>query len=234
MSKKKIVSLLTAGALATGIVGGTLAWFTSSDNVTNKFTTGVENVNDKDNNGLDIFEKFTPEEAKNLTPGTTVTKKVQVRNEASYSQFIRVKLTPVWTAPETLKGKNDNLDLTLNTNAISTTPTEGKWYLDSYGYYYFIGIVDSNKFTPLLLDSVTLNEQAGNDYKGGAFDVKVEADSIQSNNNAYENWDIKDDVVKKALGKCTENKGEDDAAGTTETDKAVYPDTVATGETTEF
>lgn len=223
MSKKKIVSLLVAGALATGIVGGTLAWFTSSDNVTNKFTTGAQNIDGKENNGLDIFEKFTPEEAKNLTPGTTVTKKVQVRNEASYSQFIRVKLTPVWTAPDTLVDKSDNLDLNLNTDAITTTPTEGKWYLASDGYYYFVGIVDSNKFTPLILDSVTLNKLADNAYEGGAFDVEVESDSIQSDNEAYKDWAVDDEGLYEALGGCTENEGE-----------AAPSDTVGTGKITEF
>ncbi len=39
MSKKKIIGLCIAGVLAVGSIGGSLAWFTSSDSVTNPFST---------------------------------------------------------------------------------------------------------------------------------------------------------------------------------------------------
>ena len=37
MNKRKIVTLLVAGTLTVGIVGGTLAYFTSQDSVVNQF-----------------------------------------------------------------------------------------------------------------------------------------------------------------------------------------------------
>lgn len=40
MNKKKLSALLLAGTLTAGVVGGTFAWFTSQDSVTNQFTTG--------------------------------------------------------------------------------------------------------------------------------------------------------------------------------------------------
>ena len=75
MKNKKITSLLVAGALTVGIVGGTLAWLTASDSVTNKFKTG-----ENQSVALDIYEKFDKDDAKVLQPGKTVDKKVQVKN----------------------------------------------------------------------------------------------------------------------------------------------------------
>lgn len=232
MKKKKLIYLLIAAVLTTGIVGGTLAWFTSSDNVTNKFTTG--SYNDDVTKGLDIYEKFTPADAKNLTPGADVTKKVQIKNTASYSQFIRVKLTPNWTAPDAVKDTNTNLELELNTDAISqptkdaegnvtkaAAPEEGKWFKSTDGYYYYIGVVGAGKYTPLLLNSVKVLGTAGNDYVGGAFEVKVESDSIQSEHDAYTSWAADD--VKAALKGLTADKGEEAASDTSATgDTKIY------------
>ncbi|MDD6770385.1 MAG: BsaA family SipW-dependent biofilm matrix protein [Inconstantimicrobium porci] len=223
MNKKKVISLLVAGVMTVGIVGGTLAWFTSSDNVTNKFTTG--SYNDDVTHGLDIWEKFDTEKATKLTPGADVTKKVQVQNTASYSQFIRVKITPAWTAPDAVKGTSTNLNPVFNTDAISETPTEGKWF-KSGDYYYYIGVVGSGHYTPLLLKSVQFvgTKENQNAYVGGAFDVEVLSDSIQSDHDAYKDWAGAPDDVKAALKGLTVDKGEKEPSDTLATGQnTVYP-----------
>lgn len=235
MNKKKVISLLVAGVMTVGIVGGTLAWFTSSDSATNKFTTG--SYSDEVTKGLDIWEKFTPSEATNLTPGADVTKKVQVKNTASYSQFIRVKITPKWTAPAGVAGTSTNLNPVFNTEKISqptkdadgkvvaAKPEEGKWFKSSDGYYYYVGVVGAGYYTPLLLNSVQFVGTAGdqNAYVGGAFDVKVDADSIQSDHDAYLSWAAGD--VKAAFSGLTAEKGDEKNSG-----NGTVNATVSTGE----
>lgn len=183
MNKKKVISLLIAGTVATGIIGGTLAWFTSQDNVTNTFSTG--SYNDDSDSGLDIYENF--KKAENVTPGTETTKVVQVKNEASYSQYIRVKLTPQWTT-DAAKEADPDADLLILNFGNNLGDAEGKWIDGGDGYYYYLGVVDSNKFTNKLLDSVTLSPQAGNEFLKAAYTVRVDAESIQSSNNAIDSW----------------------------------------------
>lgn len=96
MSKKKIASLLIAGILSVGVIGGSFAWFTSKDSVTNAFETVDANDTDNIESGIEIVEEFNKEDAKNMLPGVTKKKEVSVKNTASYNQFVRIKLDKVW------------------------------------------------------------------------------------------------------------------------------------------
>lgn len=89
MSRKKIVALIMGALLAVGIIGGSLAYFTSQDMVQNKFQT----TGDRENDGSDIkiVENFDEEGANKVEPGTTITKHVQVKNTDEYNQLIKVK-----------------------------------------------------------------------------------------------------------------------------------------------
>ncbi len=70
MSKKKIIGLCIAGVLAVGSIGGSLAWFTSSDSVTNPFTTAsTDNPSDPNSGIKKIHEDFNKEDADNTLPG---------------------------------------------------------------------------------------------------------------------------------------------------------------------
>ena len=209
MNKKKLSALLLAGTLTAGVVGGTFAWFTSKDTVTNQFATGGTNDDDK-NTGIDIWEKF--EKPTNVVPGTTTDKLVQVKNTSTYDQFIRVKITPKW--------EKDGLDasyLGLNFVEGSLGNEQGQWLKDG-DYYYYIGKVAGGKFTNTLLESVTLSKDAGNEYKNQKYQVVVDADSIQADNGAYEEWEDASKTIKDLLAKCENTTGNDsNEAGTTAT-----------------
>lgn len=208
MNKKKLSALLLAGTLTAGVVGGTFAWFTSKDTVTNQFATGGTNDDDK-NTGIDIWEKF--EKPTNVVPGTTTDKLVQVKNTSTYDQFIRVKITPKW--------EKDGLDasyLGLNFVEGSLGNEQGQWLKDG-DYYYYIGKVAGGKFTNTLLESVTLSKDAGNEYKNQKYQVVVDADSIQADNDAYKEW-TNSETIQKLLAKCENTTGNDkNAEGTTAT-----------------
>lgn len=94
MNKKfKYTSLVAAGAVTLGLVGGTLAWFTAQDEEVNKFSTTGNEYNPEDPNaGIDIVEDWDEKDAQDITPGTEVNKDVQVKNTENYDQFIKATL----------------------------------------------------------------------------------------------------------------------------------------------
>ncbi|MGU8583480.1 SipW-dependent biofilm matrix protein BsaA [Clostridium perfringens] len=201
MSKKKIIGLCIAGVLAVGSIGGSLAWFTSSDSVTNPFSTASTDNPSDPNSGIEIHEDFNKEDADNTLPGDTVTKQVNVINKATYDQLIRVKIKKVW---KDAKGepRNDldtkNIILNFENNLTdSNKPEEGKWIEGSDGYYYYNGIVNPDGQTANLLESVTLSKDTTNEFKGLKFDVVVDSEGVQAANGAVnDSWKDAPQVIK--------------------------------------
>ncbi|STB55065.1 SipW-dependent biofilm matrix protein BsaA [Clostridium perfringens] len=201
MSKKKIIGLCIAGVLAVGSIGGSLAWFTSSDSITNPFSTASTDNPSNPNSGIKINEKFNKEEADNTLPGDKVTKQVNVINKATYDQLIRVKIKKVWkdakgNEKSDLDTKNINLNFENNLTD-SNKPEEGKWIEGSDGYYYYNGIVNPDGQTANLLESVTLSKDITNEFKGLNFDVVVASEGVQAANGAVnDSWGTAPQVIK--------------------------------------
>lgn len=95
-----VASILLAGMI---VAGGTFAWFTSKDEVTNKLTAS----NDY---GVSITEDFTP--PSDWTPGQVVNKDVSVVNTGNVDAFVKVSLsntldlTTIITSDETFDSEN--------------------------------------------------------------------------------------------------------------------------------
>lgn len=201
MSKKKIIGLCIAGVLAVGSIGGSLAWFTSSDSVTNPFSTASTDNPSDPNSGIKIHEDFNKEDADNTLPGDNVTKQVNVINKATYDQLIRVKIKKVWKDAKgeekpDLDTKNINLNFENNLTD-SNKPEEGKWIEGSDGYYYYNGIVNPDGQTANLLESVTLSKDTTNEFKGLKFDVVVDSEGVQAANGAVnDSWKDAPQVIK--------------------------------------
>ena len=201
MSKKKIIGLCIAGVLAVGSIGGSLAWFTSSDSITNPFSTASTDNPSDPNSGIKINETFNKEEADNTLPGDKVTKQVNVSNKATYDQLIRVKIKKVWkdakgNEKSDLDTKNINLNFEKNLTD-SNKPEEGKWIEGSDGYYYYNGIVNPDGQTANLLESVTLSKDTTNEFKGLKFDVIVDSEGVQAANGAVnDSWGTAPQVIK--------------------------------------
>lgn len=79
--KVLIVSIVLALLI---VAGGTFAWFTSKDEVTNKLTAS-------NNYGVSIVESFTPPE--NWTPGQEVNKDVFVTNTGNLDAFVKASIS---------------------------------------------------------------------------------------------------------------------------------------------
>ena len=211
MSKKKIIGLCIAGVLAVGSIGGSLAWFTSSDSVTNPFTTASTDNPSDPNSGIKIHEDFNKEDADNTLPGDTVTKQVNVINKATYDQLIRVKIKKVWKdAKGEEKSDLDTKNIILNFEnnlTDSNKPEEGKWIEGSDGYYYYNGIVNPDGQTANLLESVTLSKDTTNEFKGLKFDVVVDSEGVQAANGAVnDSWKDAPQAIKTLGAKTNAHK----------------------------
>ncbi|MDM0527895.1 SipW-dependent biofilm matrix protein BsaA [Clostridium perfringens] len=211
MSKKKIIGLCIAGVLAVGSIGGSLAWFTSSDSITNPFSTASTDNPSDPNSGIKINEKFNKEEADNTLPGDNVTKQVNVSNKATYDQLIRVKIKKVWKdAKGEEKSDLDTKNIILNFEnnlTDSNKPEEGKWIEGSDGYYYYNGIVNPDGQTANLLESVTLSKDTTNEFKGLKFDVVVDSEGVQAANGAVnDSWKDAPQAIKTLGAKTNAHK----------------------------
>ena len=95
--KKKILALCLVVALAvTAVVGGTLAYFTDTDNETNTFTTGKVDIT--------LNETFTQESK--LLPGKNIEKVVNVTNN---EEDAYVRLHIAFPADTIYYGENDGV-----------------------------------------------------------------------------------------------------------------------------
>lgn len=198
MKNKKITIMIAAVVVTVGIVGGTLAWFTSSDSIVNNFTTGE--VKEK------IEENFT--EPENWLPGDEVNKDVWVNNTGKSDAFIRVWFE---VKVENLDGNLDvmpankieeNIELKFTDFVTGSNP---KWMADGEDSiventyttpkYYYSEIVSSKEVTERILDSVTLKNTAGNEWINKKILVTAYSDAIQTANKAYESWEINNQEI---------------------------------------
>lgn len=218
MKKKKLSLLIGVGILTVALIGGTLAWFTSKDNVTNKFTTGSIKH--------EILEKFETknETHENILPGDEINKDVWIKNTGKSDSLLRVKITPVWVDGNTETNASGQVTLNFvdSVKEYTNDITNAKWVkIGDYYYYnkvlkaentngnqitheggYIEGEVPESLadcYTSQLLDSVTFNsgvKQTEGDttgYGDKKLDIKIESETVQVNKDAcVSEWNVTD------------------------------------------
>ncbi|MEG2353890.1 MAG: TasA family protein [Clostridium sp.] len=169
MNKKKIASIITATVMGTMIVvGGTLAWFTDKAEVTNVITFGNVDIKLTETN-----DKVPSEEGlifQDITPGDVLHKDPTITNIGKNQCYIRAKVLFTEGSPITAE--------TLNVD-------NSKWSLKSDGYYYYNEKV-SSKDKVVLFDTVTVPTTLGNSVSDTSFNIKIEAEAIQSDNFTFD------------------------------------------------
>ena len=144
-NKKPVIFLLLLVAVSI-IVGGTIAYYTSSDTFNNEFNTGTYKI--------ETQEAFVSPD--NWTPGTTTPKTVIATNKGNTPAAVRVKLTPSWIGSDGVT----TLPLTDGTNeaAIINYAFDKDYKWEKVGdWYYYTRPLDENESTSSLLESVTFN-----------------------------------------------------------------------------
>lgn len=150
-SKKSLVALLLVAVL--GIVGVTIAYFTSTDTFKNVFGTKPYS--------MEVVETF--ESPDDWTPGTTTNKTVVATNKGDVEAAVRVSYTESWVGangePLSL---TDSATPTPNRAAIINFASDlsTKWTKSTEGgkdYYYYKTKLAKNASTTSLIESVTFN-----------------------------------------------------------------------------
>ena len=187
MKKKVVVIALAAAVVATISLGGTLAYFTDTDEQKSEIVAGKVDI--------DITEKTTDESAKiikrknnlvksiiynDILPGDEISKEplVIVKSD-SEDVYIRAKISIEGVGEDFSKedGLKDELDkIKLNTE-------ESGWTLSSDGYYYYNDIVESNEnknvnvpvFTKTFIPCEWDEKEVGKSFK-----VTIQAEAVQS------------------------------------------------------
>lgn len=151
-TKKKNKKALYAIFLLTVVafVGGTFAYFTSSDTFSNVFSTKPYK--------MEVVETF--ESPDNWTPGTTTPKTVVARNLGDVEAAVRVSYTEEWkdssggTLPLTTNGVRASIiNFASDLNSKWTQVTEG-----GKTYYYYKTRLQKNQSSSSFIQSVTFNE----------------------------------------------------------------------------
>lgn len=181
MNNKKILGGAAAIMLGVSVVGGSLAWFTSSDKAINSFKA----LNVK----ASVVEEFDKLGAMEIVPGDIVKNDVDIKVDSSAPTFVRVKITKGWSKTE-LEGNNIKLNYTDGVTDTDSAPTEGKWYQDGE-YLYYIGVVKEGDVLNLLDSVEFVPGDNDNIYQDADMKVNVELEAIQAENNAFESgWNI--------------------------------------------
>ena len=153
-NKKTLVGALLVAII--GLIGLTIAFFTDSVEIPNKFKTKPYRTS--------VIEEFVSPD--NWTPGTTTTKRVYATNDGDVDAAVRVSVTEEWVSANqnilsnTIDGENV---------AILNLSDNGVWVKEGDYYYYNKKLTKGNSSSSFL-ESVTFNPN-------------VPSDSICSRNN---------------------------------------------------
>lgn len=208
MNKKKALSLSLVVIMLAILSLSSLAWFSDSDEVTNKFhiATSDDPADPDDIFSVDVWEKVDLDgdgkvddvkpgedadggsaEFRNILPGSKLTKEPVVENTGAYAQFIRVTVTlsdaEAWLE---ILGEGYKLDtIFLGHDETVWTRDEIVKDGDNLVYVYYLNeelapATSETLFTHVVIPtSLTQAQMAKLD---GGFELKVKADAIQTEN----------------------------------------------------
>lgn len=164
--KKKITAICLVVALAaTAIVGGTLAYFTDTDEKENVLTVGNVDITLTEPN----WETEGKVDAEDAYPGEPLKKDPTVENVGANPCFVRVRVE--WDA--TLG------EMEYRTDYVAGQLGEG-WVKGNDGYFYYDGVLDIGETTDALFDQIIVPTDIDNDTTDTEYTVTVSAEAVQA------------------------------------------------------
>lgn len=188
--KNKRKLLIVTGISALTILGGTLAYFTTSDTIQNVFKTALYQHQ--------IVEKF--ESPSDWTPGTTTDKTIKITNTGSINMAVRASYTEKWItsngAELPLKDIDNNVAAIINFNEGWTKSSDGHYYYGSKDNMtklapgettnsFISGVTFNNNVKASLSQSISADghtityTSSGNGYDNATYKLTVRIDTIQ-------------------------------------------------------
>lgn len=174
MNKRKILLLAAVLTMVAVLgIGGTLAYFTDTDDATNTFTVGNVDIEltepkwDEDGSG----------DAPDVYPGEPLAKDPTVTNKGANPCFVRLQVT----------GWDSLIDAGLATSKITyrTDYVDGKlgdkWVLHTDGYYYYTEPLAVGATTDALFDQIVIPFDLTNEVNADQdYDIIVNAYAVQA------------------------------------------------------
>ena len=192
-------------------VGGTLAWFTDTETATNVVTVGNVDVKidetgegevNEDGDGLNY----------DVMPGKTYEKNVDITNVGSNPAYMKAIIT--------VSSNNENIPAAIKDGRISlgNLYEGGTWSDVAGGVQYVVYYNDEdNDFIAEkddvwnLFDNFTFPKELGNEFENSTFNINVEVQAIQADNNPIPADDtvatIFDSITATSDGKVTDIVG---------------------------
>lgn len=174
-NKRKLLVVMGISILT--VLGGTLAYFTTSTNVSNPFKAGKYEAQ--------IVEEFVSPD--NWAPGETTNKNIKVTNKGTIDMAVRASYTEKW-----VNANGEEISLTdSNDNVAAIINFDSSWTKDDDGYYYYGSkdnktVLSPNSTSTSFITGVTFNENIQADL------TKTESDdgktiTYESTGNGYDN-----------------------------------------------
>lgn len=160
--KKKMLALSLVVILLTLVVGGTLAYFTDSDQAENVFTVGNVKIELNENNWVE-------ENALLVYPGESVAKDPTVANTGNNPCYVRVKVENLDQFTAENKGA---ITLSYEGNAGRNT---ADWDLHNGYYYYLAELAVGEETTPVFDAIVFPTDLDGSESEPKPIVVKAQA-----------------------------------------------------------
>lgn len=173
MCKRKVLLLAAAICMiAILAAGGTLAYFVAEETAYNVITTAVlaMELREETSNG----QPWPEEGIHQLVPGSTVDKIVTMANTGGVDFYVRASVGTAVTS-----GTGDPLPfehITLDYNTSDWTEKDG--------YFYYKQALLPGKETAPLFTTVAFSTAMGNEYMNARLEIGVNAQAVQSKNNA--------------------------------------------------
>jgi len=180
------VLLLAVLCSAVIILGGTYAWFTSSDEVKNPFKANELSFSFK------LVEVFS--EPGTFNSGQTIIKEVTVQNTGTQAGVVRVLVLPEIMAEngtilEARAGATFTFEDELGADTLNVTD----WADGGDGYYYYLGTLESGEATPPLFSHVTLTDGLPEEYENARMTIHVKVEAAETDKYRSSWWGVADD-----------------------------------------
>lgn len=174
-SSLRFTGLLAGMVLVVSIAGGTLAWFSQTDGVTNLFTSG----------------SVKPQINETFDAGHTVKENVSIENTGTLPAYLRAFVSVYW---EDEKGNQLwdapvlDTDYSIEWNvaasdapAVPDAATGGQWLQGNDGFYYWSVPVEKKQGTGILIDKAL---QIGMPTDGKKLVVDIASQALQAKGTA--------------------------------------------------
>ena len=196
MKKKIFALMLCVALLAVAVVGGTLAYFTDTDDAKNVFTVGNVDIDLTEPQWDAVVEA---EANKHVYPGEPLAKDPTVTNKGNNPCFVRISVTGLDQFTATY-----GADAMIITRSIGVDGTyvdgihDDDWTLHTDGYYYYKEVLDSGATTPTLFDQIVIPVQIKNDEQAIAIEVFAQAVQAQGAKPSFD--DVQAMTVEEIAG----------------------------------